>query len=126
VPLSYAATSLSTYLDVASGFTLKLLSFSSYGKDSSTWVDYNVLDDPVAPDSWMWARFSEDRAQVNVGFREPHDISPDGNASLFGPILVANRRAGRRRELIRLMRIDEAVFVPPLGAHFPIARASAF
>jgi hypothetical protein len=117
VPASFAASSLTAWLNEASGFTLRLVPFSFYGEDTATWVDYNALNQ-ITPPSWMWARFSEDRGQVNVGFREPHGLPDDGDAGLFGPMLLANRRIGRRRELIRQVRISEPVFVPPLATHW--------
>jgi hypothetical protein len=112
VPSSFAAASITPWLNEASGFTLRLVTFSSYGEDAATWVDYDALDNPVMPPSWMWARFSEDRDQVNIGFREPHSLLPDSDAGLFGPMLLANRRIGRRRELIRPMRTGEPILYP--------------
>jgi hypothetical protein len=89
VPSAFTTSHLITWLDVASGFTLNLLSFSSYCDDAATCVDYDVLADPVMPSSWMWARFSDDRNQVNVGFREPPDFLLGAIGALFGPVLAA-------------------------------------
>jgi hypothetical protein len=68
VPSTFAAANLTTWLNEASCFTLRLVSFSSYGEDTATWVDYDALGNPITPPSWMWARFSEDRVQVNMEF----------------------------------------------------------
>jgi hypothetical protein len=118
VPSSFAAAVLTRWLNRASGFTQRLVSFSSDGEEAATWVDYYALDNLVAPQSWMWAHFSQDRDQVNIEFSEPHNLSFIGDAGLFGPLLVANRRMGMLQELIRPMRLCEPVFKPPLASHW--------